>query len=68
MAAAGDLQRFYDAVRKTENWVTETHSHLSVDEVPKSVAEADALLAKHKEKLAEIDGRQVGGDVFCWKL
>uniref|UniRef100_A0A158QA40 Spectrin beta chain n=1 Tax=Enterobius vermicularis TaxID=51028 RepID=A0A158QA40_ENTVE len=58
LAAAGDLQRFYDAVRKTENWVTETHSHLSVDEVPKSVAEADALLAKHKEKLAEIDGRQ----------
>ena len=59
LTAAGELHRFFDAVRKTETWATETHNSLCSAEVPHSVAEADELIAKHREKLAGIDGRQV---------
>lgn len=57
--ASGELHKFLDAVRKAETWAMDAHSRLTAHEALRSVADADALIARHVEKLAEVDGRQV---------
>uniref|UniRef100_F1KPH2 Spectrin beta chain n=1 Tax=Ascaris suum TaxID=6253 RepID=F1KPH2_ASCSU len=58
LMASGELHRFFDAVRKTEAWAVDTLTRLGTQETPQSAAHAESLIAKHVEKLAEIDGRQ----------
>lgn len=63
--ASGELHRFFDAVRKTEAWAVDTLTRLGTQETPQSAAHAESLIAKHVEKLAEIDGRQVFISTDC---
>lgn len=56
---SGELHKFLDAMRKAEMWAVDALSRLTTQEVPRSVPDADAFIARHVEKLAEIDGRQV---------
>ncbi|VDM97600.1 unnamed protein product [Thelazia callipaeda] len=58
LMASGDLHKFLDAVRKAEIWAMDALSRFTTQETPRSVADADAMIARHTEKLAEIDGRQ----------
>ncbi|VDK88570.1 unnamed protein product, partial [Litomosoides sigmodontis] len=58
LMSSGELHKFLAAVRKAEMWAVDALSRLTTQEVPRSVADADVFIAKHVEKLAEIDGRQ----------
>ncbi|VDK61916.1 unnamed protein product [Onchocerca ochengi] len=58
LMASGELHKFLDAMRKAEIWAVDALSRLTTQEAPRSVADADASIARHVEKLAEIDGRQ----------
>ncbi|EJD74610.1 beta chain spectrin [Loa loa] len=58
LMASGELHKFLDAMRKAEIWAVDALSRLTTEESPRSVTDADAFIAKHIEKLAEIDGRQ----------
>ncbi|VDM44604.1 unnamed protein product [Toxocara canis] len=57
LMASGELHRFFDVVRKAEAWAVDTLSRLGTQEVPQSAAHAESLIAKHVEKMAEIEGR-----------
>lgn len=59
LMASGELHKFLDAMRKAEIWAVDALSRLTTAESPRSVTDADAFIARHVEKLAEIDGRQV---------
>lgn len=69
LIASGELHKFLDAMRKAEMWAVDALSRLTTEEIPRSVADADAFIAKHAEKLVEIDGRQVLLiiHIFIWK-
>uniref|UniRef100_A0A0R3QH41 Spectrin beta chain n=1 Tax=Brugia timori TaxID=42155 RepID=A0A0R3QH41_9BILA len=58
LMASGELHKFLDAMRKAEIWAVDALSRLTTAESPRSVTDADAFIARHVEKLAEIDGRQ----------
>ncbi|VBB25988.1 unnamed protein product, partial [Acanthocheilonema viteae] len=58
LMSSGELHKFLDAMRKAEIWAVDALSRLTTQEAPRSVADADAFIARHVEKLAEIDGRQ----------
>lgn len=57
--SSGELHKFLAAMRKAEMWAVDALGRLTTQEVPRSVADADTFIAKHVEKLVEIDGRQV---------
>uniref|UniRef100_A0A915PUP8 Spectrin beta chain n=1 Tax=Setaria digitata TaxID=48799 RepID=A0A915PUP8_9BILA len=58
LMASGELHKFLDAMRKAELWAIDALSRLTTQELPRSVTDADISIARHVERLAEIDGRQ----------
>ncbi|KAK0410555.1 hypothetical protein QR680_005192 [Steinernema hermaphroditum] len=52
------LHKYYDAIKKSEAWAKAVETKMTTYPHPDSVADAQALIDAHQEKLAEIDGRQ----------
>uniref|UniRef100_A0A914XIB6 Spectrin alpha chain n=1 Tax=Plectus sambesii TaxID=2011161 RepID=A0A914XIB6_9BILA len=55
---SSSLHKYFDAVKKSEQWSNAIRTKMTSYAAPKSVPEAQALIDAHKDKLAEIDGRQ----------
>ncbi|KAI1720497.1 spectrin repeat domain-containing protein [Ditylenchus destructor] len=52
-----NLHKYFDSVKKLENWANAIRTKMTTYVRPKSVADAQALLKAHDERLAEIDAR-----------
>ncbi|MFH4975130.1 hypothetical protein AB6A40_001839 [Gnathostoma spinigerum] len=58
LARSLELQRYFDATRKADTWANEMRDSLLATETAPTTSGVEELIAKHKDKLAEIDGRQ----------
>uniref|UniRef100_A0A0K0EWJ5 Karst (inferred by orthology to a D. melanogaster protein) n=1 Tax=Strongyloides venezuelensis TaxID=75913 RepID=A0A0K0EWJ5_STRVS len=55
---SSDLHKYFDDVKKAEQWSNQMRTKITSYATPKSVADAAALMDSHKEKWAEIENRQ----------
>jgi len=53
-----NLHKYFDAVKKTESWANGIRNKMTSYIRPRSVADAEALIASHDEKKIEIDGHE----------
>ncbi|CAD5225498.1 unnamed protein product [Bursaphelenchus okinawaensis] len=52
------VHRYFDLVKRTEQWANQIRTKMVSYVRPKSVADATALISAHNEKLVEIESRQ----------